>query len=386
MDDRQTEIERRLARTEHLLAASPAILYTRDQRQPRALTFISPEVRARLGYDPESLVKEPLKWLSLVHPEDVAGVREKLDALASPGEYRILHADGGYRFIRDDARVTNGGGNGGGATIVGCWLDITKPKETEMMLERLTRRLARSNRELEQFAYVASHDLRAPLRAIDTLSEWLEHDLGDVLQGDAKEQMRLLRGRVRRMDRLLADLLEYARVGRVRIPTEAVDVAELIREVCDLAQLDQSLKVELGSKMPRFFTAKVPLKRVFLNLLNNAAKHNDRPQGHVTVTCSDLGDAFEFEIKDDGPGIPKEFHERVFQMFQTLKPRDATEGSGMGLALVRRIVESASGKIGIRSQEEPGARGTTFTFSWPKDWQDILPTSQANMRAATVAS
>jgi signal transduction histidine kinase len=381
MGERDTELDRRLLRTEHLLSSSPAIIYTRDAERPLLLTFISHEVKARLGYDPESLTREPMRWLSLVHPEDAAAVREKVAAMLSPGEYRILHSDGGYRHIRDEARVATDA-----PTIVGCWQDITKPKETEMMLERLTRRLARSNRELEQFAYVASHDLRAPLRAIDTLSEWLEHDLGDVLQGDAKEQMRLLRGRVRRMDRLLSDLLEYARVGRVRIPTEMVDVEELVREVCDLAQLDHSLKIEFGSKMPRFFTAKVPLKRVFLNLLNNAAKHNDRSMGQATVRCVDAGEFFEFEVKDDGPGIPKEFHERVFQMFQTLKPRDTTEGSGMGLALVRRIVESAGGKICIRSDEGNGSRGTAFTFSWPKDWHDILPTSQSTMKAATVHS
>jgi len=126
--------------------------------------------------------------------------------------------------------------------------------------------------------------------------------------------------------------------------------------------------------MPKFPTARLPLKRVFMNLLTNAAKHHDRPRGTVHVSCVDNGDHFSFSVADDGPGIPTEYHERVFQMFQTLKPRDTTEGSGMGLALVRRIVESAGGRLTLESGK---GRGALFRFTWPRTWQDVSPSSSS---------
>ena len=227
-------------------------------------------------------------------------------------------------------------------------------------LERRTRELERANRELQQFAYVASHDLRAPLRAVNAISEWLEEDLDGVLTETTREQMRLLRGRVRRMDCLLTDLLEYARAARGEQRVEEVDVHELVLEVIELSNIPPGFVVEADFHIAPFRTAKLPLKRVFMNLVGNAIKHHDRTEGRVTISAHDRGTDIEFGVSDDGPGIPPQFQSKAFQMFQTLKSRDVVEGSGMGLALVTKLVEAAGGSITLHSE----GRGATFLFTW----------------------
>lgn len=241
--------------------------------------------------------------------------------------------------------------------------DISVRRRADEHNRELMKQLQRSNEELEEFAYVASHDLRAPLRAIDALSQWLEDDLRPHLTGDSAEQMRLLRGRVQRMEKLLEDLLDYSRTTRLRTPASEVDITELVREVADLAGAPVGFSITVG-ELPRFVTAPLPLKRVLLNLVANAIRHHDRKIGAIHISARRVADYFEFSVADDGPGIPAAFHEKIFQMFQTLRPRDECEASGMGLALVKRIVEQVGGKVDIEST----GRGATFRFTWPRHW------------------
>ena len=231
-------------------------------------------------------------------------------------------------------------------------------------LERSNEELARSNKDLEQFAYVASHDLKAPLRAIDNLAGWIAEDLGDQLEGDPRRNLQLLQGRVNRMEGLLEDILEYSRAGRVDGPIEDVDTGRLVSDVVDLVDPPDGITVTVPADLPRLRTAKSPLQQVFSNLIVNAIKHHDRARGRIEVTARDRGDAYEFAVADDGPGIPPEYHERVCQMFQSLKPRDEVEGSGMGLAIVKKLVEARNGVLSIDSPA--GERGTTLRFAWPK--------------------
>ena len=139
-----------------------------------------------------------------------------------------------------------------------------------------------------------------------------------------------------------------------------------MKGIVELLALPRGMAVSTGPRMPVLWTARVPLELVLRNLIGNAAKHHDRDHGEIHVEASDRGRYHAFEVRDDGPGIPPEFHERIFGIFQTLKPRDAVEGSGMGLALVKRAVEVKGGGISISSDPSCG-RGTTFRFTWPKD-------------------
>ncbi len=233
------------------------------------------------------------------------------------------------------------------------------------MLAKIQRRqeeLERSNRDLDQFAYVASHDLKAPLRAIATLAGWIEEDLAEKLTGESKEQMRLLRSRVARMDALIEGVLHYSRVGRMESEGEEVDVGELLEEVIELQAPPLGFVVAVESGMPVFTTKRLRLGQVFSNLINNAIKYHDRSEGRIEVRSERRGDFYEFTVADDGPGIAPEHHDRVFVMFQTLQPRDQLESTGLGLALVKKLVEEEGGKITLESDAGEGAR---FRFTWP---------------------
>ena len=234
-----------------------------------------------------------------------------------------------------------------------------KQKES---LEQHATELSRSNADLEQFAYVASHDLKAPLRAISNLAEWIEEDLEGVLEGESRRYMDMLRGRVQRLDKLLADLLSYSRVGRVESEVAVIDTHSLVEEiVADLAPPD-GFTVEIVGSLPTLEAPHGPMEATLRNLINNAIKHHDRKDGTVRVRAEARDGYYEFQVSDDGPGIEPEFHDRIFQMFQTLQPRDKVEGSGMGLAIVKKMIETEGGKIWV---ESPGREAnTTFHFTW----------------------
>ncbi|PSB18631.1 diguanylate cyclase [filamentous cyanobacterium CCP2] len=255
--------------------------------------------------------------------------------------------------------------------------DITEFQQAEDKLKaradelvRLTAVLAQTNaalesrnRELEQFAYVASHDLKAPLRAIASLSEWLEEDLADQLPDENRKQLQLLRGRVLRMEALINGLLDYSRIGRTKTALEPVVVDDLLAEVIDSLAPPPSFRIDIAPGMPTLTTRRVLLRQVFANLIGNAIKHNDRPDGHIKILVEDQGDAYEFTIADNGPGIAPEYHKKIFAIFQTLEARDTKEGTGIGLSIVKKIVETEGGTIRIESQE---GMGTAFHFTWLK--------------------
>ena len=223
--------------------------------------------------------------------------------------------------------------------------------------------LKHANAELDSFAYVASHDLKAPLRGIRNLAEWVEEDVRATATEETRDNLRLLSTRVNRLDSLLESLLAYSRIGRKNDAAELVNTGKLVREIGDyLAKPD--FIITCPDEMPIFFTAKAPLELVLRNLINNAIKHHDLANGRIRITAIDRGERVEFRVSDDGPGIPPEFHGRIFEMFQTLKPRDAVEGSGMGLAIVLKTVEFFGGQMRVESSTS--TRGTTFVFTWLK--------------------
>jgi len=255
--------------------------------------------------------------------------------------------------------------NASGAIVHGRVVlrDNRERKRAEQKLRHYANVLARSNQDLDDFAYAASHDLRAPLRAIDNLTQWIEDDLGPGLPEEGARHLRRMRQRVDRMDRLLDDLLQYSRVGRNLGDPERVDVNGLVEEIVELLAPPAPFQVVVENPLPELVTYRAPLRQVLLNLVANALEHHDRRDGRVSIAAHDLGEFVEFEVADDGPGIPAEHHERVFKMFQTLRPRDQKEASGIGLALVKKTVEGRSGRVTLRSSETGGA---TFAFTWPK--------------------
>jgi signal transduction histidine kinase len=229
-------------------------------------------------------------------------------------------------------------------------------------LAELAAALKLSNEELDQFTYVASHDLKAPLRGIHNLSHWLEEDLGDRMTSEAREQLRLLRGRVQRMESLINGLLEYAHVGRAEGKLEQVNVSTLLGEIVDWISPPPDVEIQVVDGMPVFNADKLRLQQVLTNLIENAVKHRGQPGGHISVQCDAAGRFYRFSVADDGQGIERQYQQRIFGIFQTLMPRDRLEGTGIGLALVKKIVEGKGGEITVESV--PG-HGATFRFTWP---------------------
>ena len=251
--------------------------------------------------------------------------------------------------------------------------DITERKAVEAEREKTVAELAlytlaleRSNRELDAFAYAASHDLKAPLRVIHNATTWIEEDLAGKLTAEMSENMNLLRSRVRRMDRLLDDLLEYSRIGRETDDshTEAISGTVLMENIQGLISPPEGFIVDASSTLASIQVFRMPLQQILINLISNAIKHHDKKAGRVEISVDDLGAGWRFSVKDDGPGIPPQYHEQIFKMFQTLKPRDQVEGSGMGLAMVRKHVDVAGGELKLESAV---GQGSTFSFTWPKD-------------------
>jgi len=228
--------------------------------------------------------------------------------------------------------------------------------------------LARSNQDLEQFAYVASHDLKAPLRAIDILVDWLQEDLDSYTGGEVQQNLGLLKSRTARLHRLLDDLLAYSRAGRKPGEVAEVDSRLLVEDLFVLLAPPATMTLAADASLPVLHAHHAPLEQVLRNLVNNAIKHHPTGKGSIKVYAQDKPGEVLFAVEDDGTGIPQEFAEKIFQMFQTLKPRDEIEGSGMGLAIVKRIVEWQGGRVWFHGG--PGGRGTVFKFTWTKATSD----------------
>lgn len=273
-------------------------------------------------------------------------------------------ADGTEQFVRSELRPWHDDEGGIGGILIFSE-DVTERKKAEAELLRHTKALERSNQELDAFAYAASHDLKAPLRVIRNTSLWLEEDLAQHLTPDSLENMQLLRSRVRRMERLLEDLLEYSRIGRdlETRPPEAISGAALMADIIGLVAPPEGFTVAVDPSVAAIKAYRMPLHQVLVNLISNAIKHHDKKTGRIEVSVEDLGTRLRFSVKDDGPGIPPQFHEQIFKMFQTLRPRDQVEGSGLGLAIVRKHVESLGGAIKLESAV---GQGSNFSFTWPK--------------------
>lgn len=242
--------------------------------------------------------------------------------------------------------------------------EIAKRKRNEIALAQYMKELERSNKELNDFAYVASHDLKAPLRGIMQLANWIEEDSKDQLEEQSKEFLGLMQNRVSRLERLLDDLLAYSRVGRKQGNFKTVDTTGLAQDIFQLLEPPEGFTLTCQNCLPTFVTLSVPFEQLLRNLISNAIKHHNKTEGIINISATIDTNGFQFIVSDDGPGIPPEQHDRVFGIFQTLKSRDEVEGSGMGLAIVKKLLDNYQCTIHIESN---GTRGTRMCFTWPTE-------------------
>jgi light-regulated signal transduction histidine kinase (bacteriophytochrome) len=231
------------------------------------------------------------------------------------------------------------------------------------MLDEYITELERKNQELDRFSYVVSHDLKAPLRGIENISRWIEEDFADELPEKMLEYTELIRSRIRRMEGLIDGLLALSKIGKQKQPAERVDIGAMLTEIVELISPSPQMRIHLPKRLPVVYTERLPLQQVLSNLISNAVKYHNQPNGEITVDFRETDSAYEFSVADNGPGIDPQYHEKIFIIFQTLTPKDAFESSGVGLAIVKKILDDR--KCSIRVVSDVG-KGSSFLFTWPK--------------------
>jgi signal transduction histidine kinase len=254
--------------------------------------------------------------------------------------------------------------------VVGVMQDVTERNEilaarvaAERKQATLVKELEEVNRELGEFAYVVSHDLKAPLRGIGSLADWIARDQRERLDDEGKEQIDLLLGRVKRMNELIEGILRYSRIGRAKEELVTLDTRRVVTEVIDLIAPPSHVTVSVDGAMPSLRSARTQLAQVFQNLIGNAVKFCDKSAGEVRVSCTEEPSRYRFVVNDNGPGIDARHFQRIFQIFQTLAPRDKTQNTGIGLSIVKKIVETMGGQIWLESTI---GVGSSFFFTIPK--------------------
>jgi PAS domain S-box-containing protein len=259
---------------------------------------------------------------------------------------------------------------GGEEVLLEAFVDITERRQAEETLERLNKdlesavwELTRANKELQEFAYIAAHDLKTPLRAIGMLADWISKDYADKFDEQGREQVRLLVTKAKQMTALIDDILQYSRVGQSLQVDRRVDLNKVVSDVIREIAPAENIEITIEHELPTIRCKKTHVIQIFQNLLGNAVKYMDKPRGQIRVGCVAQEDSWRFSVADNGPGIDKKYFDKIFKIFQTLAPRDGIESTGIGLSIVKKLVELNKGRVWVESQV---GTGSTFFFTLPK--------------------
>ncbi|MBE2183333.1 MAG: PAS domain S-box protein [Anaerolineae bacterium] len=372
-------------RLDRILNTIPGAIFeiSGDPGGPQTIEYMSDYIENLLGYTPDELAAYENFWTHIIHPEDIDALRQeaaKLVATNAPGilHFRGLHKDG--QIVHLESNVVwkwNDAGKHIGA--LGVLINITQRREIEEALATYAEELERSNKELEQFAYIASHDLQEPLRMVTSYLQLIEQRLGERLDSDEKEFMAYAVDGANRMKGLIQALLVYSRVGRSTQEYESVSIQKVLETVVQNLKIsieDTDADLQIGS-MPEILGSENQLVQLFQNLISNALKFAGDESPRISISAEEQGSFWRFEVKDNGIGIEPEFLDRIFIIFKRLHSRDEYDGTGIGLAICRKIVESHGGKIWANSQ--PG-EGTMFNFTLPrKSYRRLLHGSHRNL-------
>lgn len=340
--------------------------------------------KAMFGLPPDAEISIEV-FFEALHPEDRGRLEQLVEASITPSssgtydtEYRAIGLqDGIERWIKAKGQAYFSEDRQP-LRFIGTVMDITERKQAEQklaahaqtleqtnqVLNATTTKLKERNKDLNQFVYVASHDLKTPLNSIHNLAEWLQEDLGSIAPPESQQHLELLTNRINRMQRLIDALLSYARVGRMRESLERVNTRELLLELINMLSPPSNITINLIPPFPVFQTNELALNQVFSNLIANAIKYGCVDQrGNISISVTEYQDYYKFIVADDGPGIPPFHHEKIFGIFETLQDMAETSSTGIGLAIVKRLVETEGGSIWVESDL---GEGTTFYFTWPK--------------------
>ncbi|MDG1573372.1 PAS domain S-box protein [Robiginitalea sp. M366] len=244
------------------------------------------------------------------------------------------------------------------AGTIGIHLDVTMQKELEAQKELLLKELQASNRELSEYAHIVSHDLKSPLRSVNALVSWMQEDYRDKLGPEGQLQLQMMQDKIEGMDHLIDDILRYSSIQQDAAAQEEVDLNQVVSNIREIIFIPDHVRIVIMDELPVIRAIPAQMHQLFQNLLSNAVTHIENPEGLVTVGCRDIGDFWEFYVEDNGVGIPPEYHQKIFQMFQSISGK--RKGTGIGLSIVKKITELHGGEVRVAST--PG-QGTTFTFT-----------------------
>ncbi|MGD1945588.1 MAG: PAS domain S-box protein [Croceivirga sp.] len=244
---------------------------------------------------------------------------------------------------------------------IGVHLDITKQKELELQKQDLVNELEDSNKGLQEYAHIVSHDLKSPLRSVTALATWLYEDYKDVLDESGKYNLKMMMEKVEGMDKLIDGILKYSTVNNDVLDNTDVDVNEVIKEITEIIYIPDNVKVITANRLPTIQADKIKIHQLFQNFLSNAVVNIEREKGLVEIGYKETSSHWQFSVKDNGVGIPQEYHERIFQIFQSIGNNERS--TGIGLSIVKKIIDRYDGKVWLES--EIGV-GTTFYFTLKK--------------------
>ena len=330
------------------------------------IKYESPSFYRMFGFEEsEILGKNAFEFL---HPEDVEITINEFRRLANSEStsnailFRFRNKLNEWIYLEAIANNLLNDNNING--IVVNSRDVTERVKNEQTLKEYAGSLEKINKELDQFAYIVSHDLKAPLRAINNLSIWIEEDIGEKIEADTQKNFNLLRGRIGRMEGLINGILDYSRAGRMKAQLSEIDLNVFIDDIVINLAPPEKFKVKIQENLPTIWAEKIAIDQVFSNFISNAIKYNSNENPEIEVNYSDEGDVYKFCVADNGPGIDKQYHEKVFQIFQTLQARDSVESTGVGLAIVKKIVEEKGGNAWVESEV---GKGSKFFFTLTKN-------------------
>lgn len=245
--------------------------------------------------------------------------------------------------------------------LIGINLDITDHKKLQLEKEKLLHKLESSNQSLKEYAYVVSHDLKSPLRSIQALTSWLSNDYSEILDGAGKDYLGLIQDKIESMENLISGILAYSTANTSELKNAEIDLQEVVNEIQNSIYIPKKVKVEIPERLPQIIADRTKMHQLFQNIISNAVMHIEKEVGKVEVLCWDRSGHWEFCIRDNGVGIPKKYHKKIFEIFQSAS--NDKKSTGIGLSIVKKIVDRYNGEVWVESEE---GKGTDFYFTLEK--------------------